>query len=126
MLLVKPAIAKAQREAEVTQPGPDPGPELTPQPGPGPAPGPGPQPKPKVDYFFGSKTLDQTHYAMDFKKLMDEVLQHLAATPGVNLRMRVEIEADAPEGFTEFQVRTVSENSNALKFEQSEFEERDG
>ena len=59
---------------------------------------------------------------MDFKKLMDEVLQHLAVTPGVNLRVRVEIEADAPEGFTEFQVRTVSENSSALKFDQAGFE----
>ncbi len=54
---------------------------------------------------------------------MDEVLQHLAATPGVSLKVRVEIEAEAPDGFSEFQVRTVSENSSALKFDQAGFEE---
>ncbi len=37
--------------------------------------------------------------------------------------LRVEIEAEAPDGFTEFQVRTVSENSNALKSDQAGFEE---
>jgi hypothetical protein len=60
---------------------------------------------------------------MDFKKLMDEVIQHLAGTPDVNLTIRVEIEASAFHGFSDFQVRTVSENSQALKFDQASFEE---
>ncbi|MFF5075304.1 hypothetical protein ACFY2R_30000 [Micromonospora olivasterospora] len=55
---------------------------------------------------------------------MDEVIQHLAASPGVNLKVRVEIEAEAVHGFSEFQVRTISENSNALKFDQAGFEEQ--
>ncbi|MEV6346536.1 Swt1 family HEPN domain-containing protein [Actinoplanes sp. NPDC051851] len=76
-----------------------------------------------VDYFFGSKTLDATHYGLDFKKLMDEVIQHLAGTPDVNLTIRVEIEASAWHGFSDFQIRTVSENSQALKFDQAGFEE---
>ncbi|WP_192902263.1 Swt1 family HEPN domain-containing protein [Micromonospora globbae] len=132
MLLVKPELALAQRQQETTpEPGPEPGPESNPSTGsgsgPGPQPGPGPEPapspKPTIGYFFGSKTLDSTHYALDFKKLMDEVIQHLTSTPGVNLKVRVEIEAEAPHGFSEFQIRTVSENSNALKFDQSGFEE---
>ena len=133
MLLVKPEIALAQRQQEIAAEtgsgsGAEPGamPDLGPQPGPesktSSGSDPAPAQKPKSGYFFGSKTLDPTHYALDFKKLMDEVLQHLA-TPGVNLKIRVEIEADAAEGFSEFQVRTVSENSNALKFDQAGFEE---
>lgn len=127
-LLVKPGIAIDQRRrekpAEVDENG-----DTTTTPTPGSAPGPGgddtttPPAKPKIDYFFGTKTLEQTQYALDFKKVVDEVLQHLASVPGVDLTVRVEISARAPEGFDETRVRIVSENSSALRFEQSGFEE---
>jgi hypothetical protein len=133
MLLVKPEVAVAQRQREtptdtgtaadlqpeVRTAAGDPAPDIRPASEPVPQP-----PKPTFDYFFGSKTLDAAHYALDFKKLMDEVIQHLTAAPGVNLKVRVEIEAEAHHGFSEFQVRTVSENSNALKFDQAGFEKR--
>jgi hypothetical protein len=131
MLVVKPEVALAQRQRETTpgpsiDPNPDSGPDTGPGPGPEPEPRPGPEPrpslKPKIDYFFGSKSLSQVHYGLEFKKLIDEVLQHLAATPGVDLKVRVEIEAQAPDRFSDFQIRTVSENCNALKFDQAEFE----
>lgn len=123
MLLVKPDVALAQREREkpsttdISGGGDERQPEVDRGPGTDTRP-------PKADYvfFFGSKTLDASHYGLDFKKLMDEVLQHLAATPDVNLKVRVEIEAEAVHGFSDFQVRTVSENSNALKFDQAGFE----
>ena len=38
--------------------------------------------------------------------------------------VRIEIEAVRPKGFTDAEVRTVSENSQTLKFEQSGFAER--
>jgi len=52
----------------------------------------------------------------------DEVLAHLR-TEGVHLTVRVEIEATSTTGFDETKVRTVSENANTLKFEQSGFED---
>ena len=62
-------------------------------------------------------------YASDFKKLADEILSPLGATPGVTLTVTIEIEATAPEGFDDAKVRTVSENASTLKLEQSGFEE---
>lgn len=79
--------------------------------------------KPTKTRFFDTRELNPDRYAMDFKKISDEVLAHLAATPGVNLTVRVEIEATTSEGFDQNRVRTISENANQLKFEQSGFEE---
>ena len=59
-------------------------------------------------YFYGSN---------------DEVLAHLAATPGVELSVRIEIEATAAAGFDEGRVRTVSENAHTLRFEAAGFED---
>ncbi|MFF5230215.1 Swt1 family HEPN domain-containing protein [Dactylosporangium sp. NPDC000521] len=142
MLLVKPSVAVEQRRRELAE-RTDFGGEGSPNadrsagtgdeereghgtdsaPGCDPGSGAGSAPNPKVDYFFGSKTLDPAHYGLDFKRLMDEVIQHLAGTPGVDLKVRVEIEATTSLGFSEFRVRTISENSSALKFDQAGFEE---
>jgi hypothetical protein len=98
--IVRPELAKAQRDAEVpdAQPpgGPDPG--GGPEPGPGPDPEPGSEPPGKTR-FFGSKRLQADRYASDFKKLADEVLGPLGAAPGVMLNVTVEIEATTPDGF---------------------------
>jgi hypothetical protein len=73
--------------------------------------------------FFGTKDLDPDRYALDFKKVADEVLAHLATAPGVQLTVRIEIEATTAQGFESAKVRTVSENAKTLKFDQSGFEE---
>lgn len=78
---------------------------------------------PRSTRFFGSRTLNPERYAGDFKRIADEVLQHLAAVPDVELTVRVEIEARAPEGFAEDKVRTVRENATTLKFDSSGFED---
>ena len=69
--------------------------------------------------FFGSKRLQADRYASDFKKLADEVLGPLGATPGVTLNVTIEIEATTPSGFDDAKVRTVSENATTLKFEKA-------
>jgi hypothetical protein len=123
-LIVRPERAKAQRAAEVPADGAPGGaePGVGPEPRPGPEPGPGPEP-PGRTRFFGSKRLQADRYASDFKKLADEILGPLGATPGVTLNVTIEIEATAPEGFDDAKVRTVSENASTLKLEQSGFEE---
>ncbi|MCM3484697.1 DUF499 domain-containing protein [Kocuria rosea] len=129
-LIVKPEVALVQRDTE-TAPDPDPAPlleyegEETP-PGPRPEPPvPNPlAPAPGKKRFFGIKELNPDRYAMDFKKITDEILTHLAAAPGVQLKVTLEIEATTDNGFNESKVRTVSENAKTLKFEQSGFEER--
>jgi hypothetical protein len=73
--------------------------------------------------FFGSKRLQADRYASDFKKLADEILGPLGATPGVTVNVTIEIEATTPTGFDDAKARTVSENAATLNFEQSGFEE---
>ncbi|MGH3635459.1 MAG: ATP-binding protein, partial [Mycobacterium sp.] len=73
--------------------------------------------------FFGSKTLNAARYGLDFKKVADEVLTHLAAAPDVDLEIRLEIHAHSPKGFDDTTVQIINENTNALKFDPStEFE----
>ena len=119
-LIVRPERATVQREAELPETPPQ---GAGPGPGPGPGPEPPPPPAPGKTRFFGSKRLQADRYATDFKKLADEVLGPLGATPGVTLQVTIEIEATAPDGFDDSKVRTVAENATTLKFEQSGFEE---
>lgn len=72
--------------------------------------------------FFGVKTLNSDKIALDFKNIADEILANLREE-GVELTVKIEIEATAPTGFEEGQVRTLSENARTLKFDQSSFEE---
>lgn len=60
---------------------------------------------------------------MEFKKISDEVIAHLAAAPETRLAVRIEIEAVTDTGFDDGAVRTVSENATQLKFDQSGFEQ---
>src|SRR5699024_7001198 len=125
-LIVRPDVAEAQRRSDLAerdvQVAPRPGdpedhdsPETTGSHPDVPPAGPTPRSRPKPDYFFGSTELSATAYALDFKKVVDEVIQHLASAPGVNLTVKLEIEADAPDGFSEGHVRTVTENARVLK-----------
>jgi predicted AAA+ superfamily ATPase len=128
LLVVKPKLAEAQLLAEqprrVAEPGAEPEPEAD---GRSNATG-AVRPdtvfpdRPVKVRFFGAKELG-VRYAVDFGKVADEVLAHLAATPGVELSIRIEIEAIAAAGFDEARVRTVSENAHTLRFEAVGFEE---
>jgi hypothetical protein len=80
------------------------------------------QPQSLTTRFVGSKALKAERYGHDFKKIADEVIAHLAAIPGVELEIRVEIDAHAPDGLDESRVRTIRENAASLKFQTAEFE----
>ena len=114
--LVKPDVARRQLDAVVSGPGP----------GPEPGPGPGPEPPPPVDprptRFHGSVSLDATRAGRDAGRIADEVITHLAGLVGANVSVTLEIEADIPDGAPEPVVRTVTENSQTLKFTSAGFE----
>jgi hypothetical protein len=124
-LIVRPERAKAQRAAELpaVEAHAEPGPGAAPNSDSEPARDPQPPQLPERTRFFGSKRLQAHRYATDFKKLADEILGPLGATPGVTLNVTVEIEATTPTGFDDAKARTVSENAATLNFEQSGFEE---
>jgi hypothetical protein len=48
---------------------------------------------------------------------------HLSSIVGSSVTVTLEIEAEFPGGFSETVVRTVTENSRALKFSEYGFEE---
>lgn len=119
--LLRPDVAVKQREDEqpaVEPPGPKPGTGTGP--GTDPGPGPGGQGAPTTR-FYGVKTLSSDKIAMDFRNIPDEVIANLR-DQGIDLVVKIEIEAVNLNGFDENRIRTVSENAKTLKFDQSGFE----
>jgi hypothetical protein len=122
LLLARPDIAVKQRDAEMKKEEEEEE-DVPPRP---PIPGPGPHPPPPTPdaktRFYGVKTLSPDKIALDFKNIADEVIAHLREQ-GTELVVKIEIEATDITGFAESTVRTVSENAQTLKFDQSGFEE---
>jgi hypothetical protein len=50
-----------------------------------------------------------------------ELLPHLAGTPGASVNIVVEVTSFSPQGFSEKVLKTVSQNATELKAELSEF-----
>jgi len=84
---------------------------------------PPPPPGPKNVRFFGAAKLDPEFYQKSFTKMVQEVIQHLAAVEGAELELSIEITARRPEGFPEDKARIVSENARVLQFDQFGFED---
>jgi len=55
--------------------------------------------------------------------IVEEVVERLTSQVGTDVEIIVEIRAEKPDGFEESTIRTVSENSRTLKFDQFGFEE---
>lgn len=120
-LLVKPDVVQKQLEAEVppTQPNPDaaagpvrPDDEIGPNP-----------PKASLPRrFHGTVTLDPERVGRDASKIADEVIAHLTGLVGSKVTVTLEIEATIADGAPDNVVRTVTENSQVLKFKTHGFE----
>lgn len=78
-----------------------------------------PAPKPvQPTRFHGSVTLDAARVGRDASKIADEVIAHLAGLVGASVTVTLEITANIPSGVSDQAVRTVTENSRTLKFDQ--------
>jgi hypothetical protein len=87
---------------------------------------PGEEPTPpekKVTRYYGRVVIDPQRANKDMALIVEEVVERLTSQIGCEVEITVEINADRPEGFDEGTVRTISENSNTLKFEHFGFEE---
>lgn len=117
VLLVRPDVAQKQMNAEqrpvvvVSPPGGsgDGGvrpPDLT------------PPPRVKVGprRFHGTKVLDATRVGRDAGQIAEELIAHLVGLVGSRVTVTLEIEAEIPGGAPDNVVRTVTENSVALRF----------
>jgi predicted AAA+ superfamily ATPase len=126
-LLVRPAVARRQLDAEHVPPGPtppsSPGGDRPPVTVPG---GEGPVPPPPVatqpKRFHGTAALDPARMGRDAGKIAEEVIAHLSGLVGAKVTVTLEIEAQIPSGAPDHVVRTVTENSRTLKFTSQGFE----
>ena len=82
----------------------------------------GAQPAAIPKRFYASVSLDPSRIVRDAGQVADEVVVHLNGLPGAKLRVTLEIEAEVEEGVPDNVVRTVTENSRTLKFDQHGFE----
>jgi len=62
-----------------------------------------------------SAQLDTTRIGRDVQNFVGEVLCHLAAVDGAQVKVTLELDVKAPGGFSQQIVRTVSENCNTLR-----------
>ena len=80
-------------------------------------------PKPKARRYHGAVTLNAQRVGRDAGQIADEVIAHLSGIVGSEVSVTLEIHAEIPDGAPENVVRTVTENSQTLKFESHGFEE---
>lgn len=120
-VVVMPDVAKKQLDVEVPAPQPVPGPH--------PLPGlddggddPVPPPVKKLRRFHGTASLDPQRVGRDAGRIAEEVIAHLVAQVGAEVRVTLEIEATLPDGASDQIVRVVTENGRALKFSSHGFE----
>lgn len=71
--------------------------------------------------WFGSEALDASRVGRDAARIASELIAHLQALPGVTAKVTLEIETEIPNGASESTVRTLTENSRTLGFEDHGF-----
>ena len=82
-----------------------------------------PPPEKVTARYYGRAVLDPQRVNKDMGLIVEEVIERLTSLVGCNVEVTVEISAHFPSGFDEGVVRTISENSRVLKFENFGFED---
>ncbi|MDF1515308.1 MAG: DUF499 domain-containing protein, partial [Anaerolineae bacterium] len=72
--------------------------------------------------YYGRVTIDAGRPSKDFSTIITEVVQRLTSQVGCDVELTLEIKATKRDGFDNVTVRTISENSNTLKFDDFGFE----
>lgn len=72
--------------------------------------------------FHGSIVLRSERLSLEFGRVVQEVVQHLADSTAT-VEVTVEISADTTDGFDEAVIRTVTENARTLHFTDQGFEQ---
>ena len=73
--------------------------------------------------FFASVKIGQPLLARnEVQRIVEEVVQHLHAQPDALVELSLEINAQAPRGYSKDVERTIKENSKTLRFGAAEFE----
>lgn len=116
LLLIEPKRALQYEVAKVEQDEPprdsDP---VVPDPRVGPTPPPPPSQRDRPKRFYGTAELDPVGAALRFSSLITELVDLFATNANARVKIRVDIEAESPNGFDETTVRAARENAKVLK-----------
>lgn len=66
--------------------------------------------------FYGSVEIDTNRPVKAFDTILNAVVAELQRTPGAKVKLTLEIEAQAPDGFPDSDVGVVRDNARQLKF----------
>lgn len=69
----------------------------------------------KPTRYYGTVEIDPGRINRDVGNLSKELIEHLVALVGADVKVTIEIQAALPAGFPDGVIRTVSENSKTLK-----------
>lgn len=72
--------------------------------------------------YYGTLELDPITASLKFSKVVTELVELFSTTPGTNVRIRVDIEAEDQRGFSESTVRAAKENSKTLGMKDADFD----
>jgi hypothetical protein len=116
-LLVRPEIALAELRPAKPEPQPEPG-LIPPLGGPAPTPPIAPELSPNRQRrrFFGSVEIDMVRPVKAFDAILSAVVMELQRAKGAKVKLTLEIEADAEDGFSEADIGVVRDNARQLKF----------
>ncbi|WP_142627962.1 DUF499 domain-containing protein [Rhizobium sp. P007] len=120
-VIVKPEVADAHRPAPA-QPGPRDTPPGTGDSTPAPEEQPTdrapttPPPERKPTRFSGAVMISPERPARDIHQIVEAIVEQLTTLPGSQVKLRLEIEAEVPDGLDRAKVRTLVENANTLGF----------
>jgi hypothetical protein len=116
-VLVRPEIAVGQLRAAAPTLQPESGPTPLEE-GAGPVPpitmGPTPSPQPRR--FYGSVEIDMVRPVKAFDAILSAVVAELQRSKGAKVKLTLEIEADAEDGFSDADIGVVRDNARQLKF----------
>ena len=76
----------------------------------------------RLTRFYGHVALDPLRWVQRAGEIADAIVNQLAIEENAQVTVSIEVQATAPSGFSDQTRRTVSENTNVLKFEAAEFE----
>jgi uncharacterized protein len=66
--------------------------------------------------FYGSVEIDMVRPVKSFDAILNAVVMELQKTQGTKVKLTLEVEAEAPNGFSDGDVGVVRENARQLKF----------
>ena len=69
---------------------------------------------------MGTVMISPDRPARDVQKVIEGVVQQLTTLPGSEVTIKLEIDADVPDGLDQGKVRTLVENANTLGFIEKE------